>query len=212
MQGATQLLLIRHGASQPARADRPFPLIDGHGDPELTQEGRDQAEQIAEQLCDQRISTICVSTLRRTAQTAAPLADRLGLTLRVEPDLREAHLGEWEGGLYTTKVAENGSLVQRLWREERWDIIPGAEPADAFATRIHAVVERLIAEHPGEQIAIFTHGGVIAEILARAARSRPFAFVGADNGSISRVFAASPHWIIRCFNDTAHLRPGDGSV
>ena len=40
-----------------------------------------------------------MTTLRRTHETAAPLAARLGLTPIVEPDLREVHLGEWEGEL-----------------------------------------------------------------------------------------------------------------
>jgi 2,3-bisphosphoglycerate-dependent phosphoglycerate mutase len=42
--GGTDLLLIRHGESAPARDDRPFPRVDGHADPELHPEGRRQAE------------------------------------------------------------------------------------------------------------------------------------------------------------------------
>ena len=50
-----------------------------------------------------------------------------------EPDLREVHLGTWEGGLFRKHDAERHPLARRLWREERWDLIPGAEPADAFS-------------------------------------------------------------------------------
>jgi probable phosphoglycerate mutase len=52
---------------------------------------------------------------------------------------------------------------------------------------------------------VFTHGGVIGQELALASGSRPFAFVGADNASISRLVIAGDRWIVRSFNDTAHL-------
>jgi probable phosphoglycerate mutase len=54
-------------------------------------------------------------------------------------------------------------------------------------------------------VAAFTHGGVIGQALALASGSRPFAFLGAENTSISRVVVAGDRWIVRGFNDTAHL-------
>jgi len=44
-------------------------------------------------------------------------------------------------------------------------------------------------------------------VLALASGSRPFAFVTADNGSISRLVVSGDRWIVRGFNDTAHLEP-----
>ena len=46
---------------------------------------------------------------------------------------------------------------------------------------------------------------MIAALLAMATRSRPFAFLGADNASISRLVITPQHWILRGYNDTAHL-------
>ena len=103
--GATELLLVRHGESEPARPDEPFPMVDGQGDPALHPEGHEQALRVAERLQGEDIAAIYVTTLRRTVQTAAPLAERLGLPLIVEPDLREVHLGEWEGGSFRKHVA-----------------------------------------------------------------------------------------------------------
>lgn len=212
--GAAELLLIRHGESQPAYPDRPFPLTGGRADPELAPEGVEQARLLALRIAagerldrGRRIGAIYVSSLRRTAQTAAPLAELLGLTPRVEPELREVGLGEWEGGRYRKMVADNHPLAQRMWAEERWDVIPGAEPGEEFATRIRGVIERLAAAHPDQRLAVFTHGGVIGQALAIAAGSRLFAFTGADNASISSLVVAGEWWIIRGFNDTAHLDP-----
>ncbi len=203
--GAAELLLIRHGESQPAYMDAPFPLVDGHGDPELAAEGRDQAERVAGRLSAEHIDALYVNGLRRTVQTAAPLARRLGLTPRVEAGLREVYLGEWEGGLFRKMVAEGHPVAQRMLAEERWDVIPGAEPAAAFAARVREAIERLAAAHPGGRLAVFTHGGIIGQVLALASGSRPFAFIGADNGSISHLVVTGREWVIRRFNDTAHL-------
>ena len=52
---------------------------------------------------------------------------------------------------------------------------------------VWAAIERLAAAHSGHRLAVFTDGGVIGQALALASGSRPFAFLSADNGSISRL-------------------------
>ncbi|TDD36300.1 histidine phosphatase family protein [Actinomadura sp. KC06] len=203
--GAAEILLIRHGASEPAHPDRPFPLVDGQGDPELAQEGHAQAEQVGERLAEENLDAIYVTPLRRTSQTAAPLARRLGLEPRVEPGLREVYLGEWEGGLFRKMVAEGDPVAQRMFAQERWDVIPGAETNEAFAGRVDASLTRLAAAHTGGRIAVFTHGGVIAQALAAATGARPFAFLTPDNGSISSLVRLGDLSSIRGFNDVSHL-------
>lgn len=203
--GATDLLVIRHGESAPARLELPAPTLGGQADPELDPRGRGEAERVADRLNGEEISAIYVSTLRRTHETAAPLAKRLGLEPRVEPDLREVNLGEWEGGLFRARVAEGHPLVQRIFAEERWDVIPGAERQESFVKRVRAGLERIAAAHPDQRVAVFTHGGVIGTIMHLATGSRPFAFLGADNASITHIVITDERWIVRRFNDTGHL-------
>jgi probable phosphoglycerate mutase len=206
--GACELLIVRHGESAPERADQPFPRVDGQGDPPLAHAGHEQAEQVADRLAHEDISSIYVTTLQRTAQTAAPLAARLGVEPRVEPDLREVHLGEWEGS-FRRNMAEGHPLARQVVTEGRWDVIPGAEPHDAFAARVVAGVDRIAAAHADECVVVVVHGGVIGRIMGHAAGATDgFAFVGADNGSISHLVVTPERWVIRCFNDTTHLGPG----
>ncbi|HZA79798.1 MAG TPA: histidine phosphatase family protein [Acidimicrobiales bacterium] len=47
---------MRHGESAPARDDQPFPLVDGHGDPELATAGREQAFRLADRLAHEDIA------------------------------------------------------------------------------------------------------------------------------------------------------------
>jgi probable phosphoglycerate mutase len=206
-EGATDLLLVRHGESAPARLDTPAPRVDGHSDPELAPEGREQAEQLADRLAHEDIDAIYVTTLRRTAETAAPLAARLGLEPRVEPDLREIYLGEWEGVAFRKYVSERHPIAVQMFLEQRWDVIPGAESNAAFSTRVRAGLERIIAAHRGQRVVVVVHGGVIGQAMALAGGSSAFAFLGADNASISQLVAMPMPWVIRRFNDTAHLDP-----
>jgi probable phosphoglycerate mutase len=205
--GATELILVRHGASAPAVPGEPFPLLDGHGDPPLAPEGEAQALAIAERLAGERLSGIYVTPLQRTAQTAAPLAERTGLEPEVVPDLREVSLGEWEGGEFRIRMAERDPVALQAVAEERWDAIPGAETMESLSQRVRAGVEAVVAAAgPDVAVAAVVHGGVIGEVCRQATGSRPFAFVHADNGSLTRlvVIPGGP-WLLRSFNDTAHL-------
>jgi 2,3-bisphosphoglycerate-dependent phosphoglycerate mutase len=205
--GATEILLVRHGESQPAREDSPFPLVDGQGDPPLAETGEREAELVANRLEHEDLDGIYVTSLRRTHQTAEPLAKRLGITPVVEPGMREVMLGEWEGGLFRIRVAQQDPVAVRMFTEERWDVIPGAESTEAFAARIAETLERLAARHVNRRIAVFTHGGTIGQVIAMATGSRPFAFIDADNASVTQLVIWGSRWVIRRFNDTAHLDP-----
>ncbi|MEZ5557581.1 MAG: histidine phosphatase family protein [Pseudomonadales bacterium] len=203
--GATEILLVRHGESRAATPDEPFPLVDGHGDPELHPNGQAQAERVGERLRKQPIAAVYVSNLRRTHETAAPLCRHLGIDPIIDPDLREVHLGEWEGGILRVKAHANDPLYQRMHEEQRWDVIPGAESHAALNARLTRSIARIAANHPDALVVAVVHGGVIGHILAHATGAQPFAFNGCDNGSISQIVVVGPRILVRRFNDTYHL-------
>jgi 2,3-bisphosphoglycerate-dependent phosphoglycerate mutase len=202
-------VLVRHGASQPAVPGEPFPLLEGHGNPALAPEGEEQAIYVAERLATESLSGLFITPLQRTAQTAAPLAAVLGLEPVVVPELREVFLGEWDGGEFRIRTAEGDPIAMQAVLEERWEVIPGAETSEAFAARVRAGVDAVAAAAgPDATVAAIVHGGVIGEVCRQATESRPFAFIHADNGSLSRlVILPGGRWLLRSFNDTAHLAP-----
>ena len=204
-RGATEILLVRHGESRAATADNPFPLVDGHGDPELHPNGQQQAIRVGQRLKDQPISAVYVTNLRRTSETAAPLCGHLGLSPIIEPDLREVLLGEWEGGLLRIKAHDNDPAYLRMQAEERWDVIPGAESWPTINGRVMRALRRIASRHADELVVAVVHGGIIAHIVAHATGARPFAFNGADNGSITHVVMVEDRILVRRFNDATHL-------
>jgi probable phosphoglycerate mutase len=213
--GATELVLVRHGASSPPVEGKPNPLVGGHSDPALAEAGLAQAELVAEGLRHEPISAIFVSTLRRTQETAAPLAEALGI--EPEPpleELREVFLGEFEGGVYRIKAAREDPVIKRVFSQEAWSEIPGAETREHYGPRVTAGVEKMVARTGPDRAAVaILHGAVIGQLCRQATDSRPFAFVHSDNGSVSRlVVHADGRWLLRSFNDISHLRVRTGSA
>jgi probable phosphoglycerate mutase len=205
--GACELLLVRHGQSEDAVEGVPFARMEGHADPPLSELGRGQADRVCARLATERIDAVYVTTLRRTVETAAPLVARLGIVPEVEHDLREIYLGDWEGWVFEQKFVDRDPVALQMAREQRWDLAPGCEHIDGFARRVRTGIERLAARHPDQRVVVVVHGGVIGEVLAQASGSEPWAFVGADNASLSHLVVAGNRWVIRRFNDTTHLDP-----
>src|SRR3954465_6492698 len=90
----------------PGGRGEPFALLDGHADPPLAPEGVEQAEAVARRLAGEPLAALFVTPLRRTQETAAPLAEATGLEPAVVPELREVMLGDWEGGKLRIHAAQ----------------------------------------------------------------------------------------------------------
>ena len=84
-------------------------------------------------------------------------------------------------------------------------LVRAGKPADAFAGRVRGAITRIAAAHPDQTVVVVSHGGVIGQVLAHAAGARGFTFSGSDNASISHVVVTDDRWIVRRYNDTAHL-------
>ena len=208
---ATELVIVRHGASAAARPGESHEMLEGRGNPPLADTGIEQAAAVAERLgtSGEEYAALYVTPLQRTHETAAPIAERTGLQPEVIADLVEISLGEWEGGEFRIRAQEGDPIVVRALAEERWDVLPGAESPEDIEERVRRGVGTLVDRTgPGKRCIAVLHGGVIGEICRLATASRPFAFIRADNCSITRVVVWQDPgfpWMLRSFNDTTHL-------
>jgi 2,3-bisphosphoglycerate-dependent phosphoglycerate mutase len=201
----TQLLLVRHAEAGPKDPDEPAETVGGQSDWPLTARGTEQAVVLCERLRHQPITAIYVTPLRRTAETAKPLAEVLHLQPTVEPGLIEVYLGEWEKGLYRKNLDENHPTAIRMRAEGRFDVIPGAESNEHITERTSRAVGGIAARHPGELVLAVAHGGSIASVLAKAARAPLFSFLNIANTAVSSIVVDDNGWGLRRYNDTAHL-------
>jgi 2,3-bisphosphoglycerate-dependent phosphoglycerate mutase len=204
-EGAQEVLLVRHGACDPPAPDG---LIGGRSDPSLNERGRVEAAAAAERLAGERVGAVFTTPLRRTAETAAPIVERHGLEPLVLPELVEVYLGEWEGHGIHDRGSRGDPELTRVLSEQRWDLIPGAEPGDVFAERVRAGIERVADAAPDGAVSVaVTHSAVIAEFCRQITGSEPFAFLHNTNGSLTRLFRMPDRrWVLISFNETAHLR------
>jgi 2,3-bisphosphoglycerate-dependent phosphoglycerate mutase len=204
-EGAQEVLLVRHGACDPPAVDG---LIGGRSDPSLNERGRGEAAAVTKRLSGMPVGAVFTTPLRRTGETAAATAAGHGLEATVLPDLVEVYLGEWEGHGIHERGARGDAELARVLREQRWELIPGAEPASEFAARVRRGAEQ-VADSVGDgKVAVaFTHSAVIAELLRQVTGSEPFAFLHNANGSFSRLFRMPDRrWVVASFNETDHLR------
>jgi len=203
--GSTRMVLIRHGQSIPADPDKPFDLVDGHGDPPLSPRGLWQAELVADRLEGQHFDALYASTLTRTQQTAAPLAANAGLDVNIKPDLREVFLGIGEGGRFRIMADEAHPAVALARANREWGEIPEAETNLELTERVVGALEEIHRDHSDQTVAVFCHGGVIGAAVAHALSVNPYRMSGARNGSINELVRTPTDWILRSFNDASHI-------
>jgi probable phosphoglycerate mutase len=161
---ATRILAIRHGETMWNVDTR----IQGHLDIGLNDTGRWQAERLGMALEGEPITAIYASDLSRAHDTALAVSRHTGVPVQAEPGLRERSFGEFEGRTFAEIETALPEQAQR-WRQRDPSFTPaGGESLLMLKARVLSVAARLAAQHPGEQIALFAHGGVI-DILYRAA-------------------------------------------
>ena len=130
----------------------------------LNAQGQAQAHELAARL-QIRIDAICSSPQQRALETAAPVAARMGLPVKVAGEFDEIDFGEWTGR-EMADLAAQGALWQH-WVERRSTATPPAgEPFSGVAARTLAGAARLAREHAGQSVLVFSHCDVIKALLA----------------------------------------------
>lgn len=207
----TNVYLIRHGQTDWNRDS----ICMGQADVPLNDLGHAQARRAAERLQNLPITAIYSSDLARTVETARPLADALGLSVRTDAALRELDYGDWQG-------IHQDELPQHYPRAFRDD--PGLNPLNfhpdggecvrQLHERVTLAFERIVGDHVDDGIALFAHGGVVRclanYVLGRGAHGLEQTFFSlgftVSNGGITHVRVdddRSPQLI--SLNDTCHL-------
>jgi probable phosphoglycerate mutase len=152
-----RLLLIRHGQTPSNVAGVLDTRVPGPG---LTELGRAQAEALPGTLADEPIGALFVSTMRRTHETAAPLAAALGLEPVERGGIREIAAAGLEMRGDEEAVEEYMGTVFRWAAGETSVRLAGGENGDEFAARYDSVVAE--AEATGHDVvALVSHGAAI---------------------------------------------------
>ena len=155
-------LLIRHGETDyNKKMHLPGRLPGVH----LTQQGRQQAQALADNLATAPIKAIYSSPLERTLETAGPLAKALNLDIIPNPGLLETNCGDWQG-----------QSVKKLRRQKIWQSVqqhpslfhfPGGESIAECQHRMVQVIESLRLQYSSQDlVACFSHSDPIKLVVA----------------------------------------------
>ena len=159
-QDTTQLLLIRHGLTDWVGHRLPGWTPGIH----LGEEGRQQAEALAQRLASLPIEAIYASPLERTVETAEAIAAPHGLSVQLRENLGEVRIGEW-----------TGQDIKDLAKKEEWlaiqfypsgATIPGGETMHEMQARVVAELDAIRKAHPGATVAVVSHADVIKAAVA----------------------------------------------
>jgi probable phosphoglycerate mutase len=130
----------------------------------LNEEGKDQANRLAERLKDLAISAIYSSPLERAIETAEPLAQLLNKGVFISEDFLEINFGDWTN--LTIEELEQDSTFQLYNSFRSFTHIPGGELMLEAQTRFIKGLQRLCVQHPNETVAVFSHGDLIKAAVA----------------------------------------------
>ncbi|MYQ85653.1 MULTISPECIES: bifunctional RNase H/acid phosphatase [unclassified Streptomyces] len=201
-------VLLRHGET----ALTPEKRFSGSGgsDPELSAAGRHQADRIARSLAERgTIEEIVSSPLRRCRETAAAVAARLGLEVRIEDGLRETDFGAWEGLTFAEVRERYGPDLDAWLASAKAAPTGGGESFAEVARRVAAARDRLTARHAGRTVLLVTHVTPIKTLVRLALGAPPEAMFRMElsAASVSAVaYYADGNASVRVLNDTSHLR------
>lgn len=152
-----EIILIRHAQSKGNETN----MVQGHIDNGLSDSGKMQAEKLSEFFNASDITGIYSSDLNRAIQTAEPLAKKLNLKIMLDPDLREAGFGIWEGMVYD-EVKKKFPNEYTEWHKNYFVRPFWFESFESHQIRIIRAIQRILITHKnGKRPAIFTHGGSI---------------------------------------------------
>jgi ribonuclease H / adenosylcobalamin/alpha-ribazole phosphatase len=203
----TFIYFVRHGET----ILTPQRKFSGTGslDPELMQEGLDQADLVAEECAKLGAEILIASPLNRTRQTAEAISRTTGLEIIFDKAWYELSFGDWDGRSIE-EVREQEPDQYQSWINSSSYAPPGGESYDEASIRIEEALEKLVAEYPGKKIIVVTHNGVIktaAKIAVGGPNDAVF-HMDATPCSLSSVsiWPSDGLRALRSFNERGHLR------
>jgi broad specificity phosphatase PhoE len=160
----TDLILARHGETDWNRENR----FQGRADPPLNALGRRQSAELADALAGEPIGRVYTSPLRRASETAAIVAERLGVVVEAIQPLQEIDVGAWSG-LTRDEVASTFPDEYARWLARAPHGFESGETYEELAARVVPAIRGIAERHPSDTILVVTHGGPTRVLQAHAA-------------------------------------------
>jgi len=200
----TTVYLIRHGQAEGNLYRRCHSWHNGL----LTLKGREQVKALEKRFDGVHFDAVYSSDLYRAMATAGAIYRPRGLTLRIDPHLREIGAGVWEDVPWGQLLHDHReSLTAFLACDPGWQV-EGCETFPQVRKRMSAAIRRIAASHPGQTVAVVSHGCAIRMGLS------DFLGFGLDelakiplsnNTGVAKLEVENGQVKVVYFNDDSHL-------
>ncbi len=157
-----KLLLIRHGRTVWNTAGR----FQGQSDIELSPEGIEQAQKLADNFPLDHVDAVYSSSLQRAYKTGELIAEKFNVPIYAEPRLREISFGLWEGLTYDQIHAKWPQQIEQMFDRPDLGTMPEGESFLQVQQRGLEAMDEIIDANDGKVIAITAHGGILRTLLA----------------------------------------------
>lgn len=202
----TRICLVRHGETEWNAARR----IQGQIDIGLNETGLKQAEAAGRWLKGAGIVALYSSDLKRAWTTAQAIGAALALTPRPVPEMRERRYGVFEGLTYDeAKARHPDGYAAFEGRNADYDFEDG-ESLKAMFARVTGKLQAIAAAHPGQNVVVVVHGGVL-DIINRFVRGNSLETLRdflIPNAGINWIATANGRWALESWGETGHLEAG----
>lgn len=206
----TKIIFVRHGQTEWNVLGR----YQGQTDIALSPLGIEQAEKLAAHFPVDKVEAVYSSDLVRAMTTARCVADLFGLTVEPRPELRELNFGDWEGLTYDEIVAKWPDALNNFFQHPDVLEIPHGESFPKLRERALDAVEKIVARHPNQAVAVFAHGAILRTILT-AALHMDLKYVWTIrqfNTAVNIVTYTEHGTTVELLNGTGHLKYAQGTV
>lgn len=202
----SRICLVRHGETE-WNAER---RIQGQIDIALNATGECQAKAVGRWLARAEIAALYASDLKRAWTTALAIGTALGLAPQAAPEMRERRYGVFEGLTYAEAQKKfPAGYAAFEGRNADYDFENG-ESLHALFARVTGKLQAIAAGHPGQNVVVVLHGGVL-DIINRFVRGNsletPRDFL-IPNAGINWISLLDGRWHIESWGETDHLEPG----
>jgi probable phosphoglycerate mutase len=212
-EGATELILVRHGEQEidPVRA-----TAGDLADPPLSERGQVQARLVGERFQHQHIDVVYASPLRRARDTGAQIARHHGLETIIDGELREVEvfrdIPQDQTPLEFFGRQRLLGIRNRMLATQRWDVYPESESSFEFQRRVCNALEGILAVHGGQRVVVACHGGVINTYLGWVLGIGKDMWFRPAHTAVNVLRARDHVRAVETINDVHHLRTSEGDV
>lgn len=200
----TKLILVRHGTTICNEKG----VLSGLTDSKLSENGKLQANRLAEFLKDKKIDKIYTTPFSRTKETVRELAKMKNIQIEESDLLNEINFGDFEG-LSFKKIEEDYPKEFEKMIEEGFEYkYPSGESLIDTFHRVANQIQVILEKNKNKSILICSHGGTIRNIISYLL-CNDYKYhwnFRIDNGSITEIEINNNFAIINKMNDTTYFK------